>query len=502
MSDPTALNVPIPGYAMTSDAQYGLKPAAPKSRSYRVSVSPINKSVFVGGDQIVWEIPTGRRGTFLDTSQSFLKFSVQFQAAGNVVPGFTGIYLENSAYCFFQRFDCYSGSNLLESINEYSQLANFLLDTSLNASDKAGLSSLIGTNDKSYSVSTVPAITQALVTAGIAATPITTSIFQYPGDRSGMSCAATTAINSSIPYTFALPLMSGVIGSGTKMLPVGKLNAPIRCEFFLSSNDDAIYYGSGAAPGVTFQIVNVEYECCFVEIQDDNFDIQLAPGQQEYISTTSYRNASSYIPAATSGEVTLLLPFRAASITALYARFRPYANSVQGVNATAAYRKCSINPNFSQIYFRIGSSIYPNKPIYLINGSLVSGGAEAYAELLKSHHALTSTIGNSALTSTMYNVAATATGLWQAAYIPTSKLTGTDTHANSFAIGLECSTFSNRSDTILSGVSTLNSQIYFTGVVNSGATCGGALNYNYTADFFCQMDMILVLQDGLLSAKY
>jgi hypothetical protein len=116
------------------------------------------------------------------------------------------------------------------------------------------------------------------------------------------------------------------------------------------------------------------------------------------------------MPAATSGEFTTLLPFRAASITALYARFRPFGTAVQGANNTAAYRKgASINPNLSFYYFRIGSSVYPNKPVYLINGSLVGTGAEGYGELLKSFHALSSTIGNTALTYNSYNVAATAT---------------------------------------------------------------------------------------------
>ena len=36
------------------------------------------------------------------------------------------------------------------------------------------------------------------------------------------------------------------------------------------------------------------------------------------------------------------------------------------------------------------------------------------------------------------------------------------THNNAFAIGLELQSFANRSDTILSGISTLNSQVYFT----------------------------------------
>jgi hypothetical protein len=59
-------------------------------------------------------------------------------------------------------------------------------------------------------------------------------------------------------------------------------------------------------------------------------------------------------------------------------------------------------------------------------------------------------------------------------------------HNNSFLIGFELESYINRSDSILSGVSTLNSQIYFTGTIASGLTAAA----NFTADFFSQMDMI------------
>jgi len=506
MSDPNAIQIPI-GQALTSDMLLGLKPSAPKSRSYRINVAPLNKSTFTPLDQIIIELTTGRKGTWLDQSQSYLKFSVEFTSTNvvNATPGGTGIYLDNSAYSFFQRLDIYNSSNLIETQNEYGQLCNFMIDTSLTQSDKAGLSTILGTNAFTTSFYTAPAAFAAKAVNNL-------SNSQVAGDRSGLavaSVAVAAGIGTGIPYTFSLPLLSGVVGvNASKMIPVGKLNAPIRLEMFLSANDDAIYYETFAA-GAIWQIINVEFCACYVELQDDMLDFQTEPGVPNYISTTTYRQASTYLPSATSGEFTTLVPFRCASLTALYARFRNQTNAVQGANASAAYRKSSsINPNLSSYYFRIGSSIYPNKPIYLINGTLVGNGAEGYAELLKSFHALSSSIGNTALVSPQYNVCAgTAAGAgiqgWALANAPGAKNTGTiDTHYNAFATGLECKSFSNRNDTILSGISTLNSQIYFTGTIKSGSTAGGNLNYNYTVDFFSQMDMILVIVDGIMSAKF
>jgi hypothetical protein len=191
-------------------------------------------------------------------------------------------------------------------------------------------------------------------------------------------------------------------------------------------------------------------------------------------------------------------------MTALYARFRNIAGATQGAIATAGYRKSSsINPNFSSYYARIGAAIYPNKAVSLINGYQTGSGAEAYAELMKSFHSLASITGDPSIRSQEYNVCSTAYGQWGLANVPASKALGNiDTFANAFAIGMELQTFSNRNDTICSGINTQNTQMFFTGVIVSGLTAGGTPAYSYTCDFFAQYDMILVIQDGLMKAVF
>ena len=179
---------------------------------------------------------------------------------------------------------------------EYGQLCNFLMDTSLTQSDKAGLSTLIGTNATLNNPVLITSNVAGAYAQNAVVTGVTTNL-QTPGDRSGfspVSVAGAGNVGTAIPYTFSLPLLSGVIGiNASKMLPVGKLHAPIRVELYLSPNDDAIYYGTAGA-GAVWQIVNVEFCACYVEIQDDSLDTHLGPGEQEYISTTTYRQASTY----------------------------------------------------------------------------------------------------------------------------------------------------------------------------------------------------------------
>jgi hypothetical protein len=505
MSDPslnnTLFNLPI-DQAVTSDMMLGLKPGAPRSRSYRISQAPLNASTFAPGSQCSVELPTGRKGTWLDQSQSYLKFSVQMTStAACAYTVATGIYLDNSAYSFIQRVDIYNSSNLLESINEYGQLANFLIDTSLTMSDKIGLSQIIGFNN-----STVNMLMPAAYAQYGTVLPV-----QQPGDRSGQSISSiinTSAISTALPYVFTLPFLSGVIGvNSSKMLPVGKLSNPIHIDIYWAANDDAIYYGLAAA-GTVWQICNVEFIACYVELTDDISEMM--PGAIEYISSHTFKQTSTYLPASTSGEFTTMIPFRCHSLNAIYARFRNQSTAIQGA-ATAAYRKSSsVNPNISSYYFRIGSSVYPNKNVILMNGNNIGTGGEGYAELLKSFHALATNIGNSAIQNTQYNVCAgnTVGGVaapiqgWNTAFVPGRKDQGIqDTHNNAFCIGLELQSFANRNDIILSGVSTLNAQMFFTAIIYNGLTSGGFPAYNYTVDFFANMDMILIIQDGIMSSK-
>jgi hypothetical protein len=76
---------------------------------------------------------------------------------------------------------------------------------------------------------------------------------------------------------------NSILGANaSKMLPISAVGSPVRLEYFLSANDDAIYYGTSAA-GTVCQMVNVELELCYV-----NIDIQedlISRNEPIYIST-------------------------------------------------------------------------------------------------------------------------------------------------------------------------------------------------------------------------
>ena len=495
MSDSSSLGNIAAHQALTGDMMLGLKPSAPRSRAYRVSIAPNNKQVFGPTDCIYIDIPTSRPNTWYDPAQSFLKFSVQTcaTAACNATDG---VYVDNTAYSYFSRLDIYNGSNLLETIGQYGALCNTILDATLTESDKAGLSCMIGSN---------PLITIINPTNAALGAYGASNACQSMGDRSGLmlnAAAIAGGLGAALPQTFCLPLMSGIVGvNASKMIPVGSLRAPISLQIYTAANDDAIFYGL-LGVGATWQIINVEFVATYVEILDDNFAQHFDPTIPQYISTKSWRESSFSVPAGTAGENTSLLSFRMASITNILGRFRNQATAVQGVTASAAYRlSSSINPSMAYYYFKVGSQIYPNKPVYLFNTGLTGNGGEAFAELLKSFHSLDTVHGNSAITYPQYNVSAVAIGgNWTTPFIPSLKARGAyDTANNGFCIGQEFESFCHKSDTILSGLSTLNTNLFFTYGVAAGATTGLV---GITAEFYAQYDLILVLQDGYISAKY
>ena len=63
--------------AVTSDCLFNLKPSASRCKSYRASLPPINGSTFTPGTQMIFMIPGGRRNTYLDVTQTYLKLTIQ-----------------------------------------------------------------------------------------------------------------------------------------------------------------------------------------------------------------------------------------------------------------------------------------------------------------------------------------------------------------------------------------------------------------------------------------
>ena len=272
MTDTTQL---IPNnLAVTSDLDFRLKPSAPRSRSYRASILPTNKNTFNPTDTAIIYIPGGRRNTYLDCTQSYIRMTLK-NTDGTALSGFT---LDHNANCVINRLDVFHGSNLLETIQTYNILSSYIFDMQLSQSQKLALSNVYGFN-------------------GAAAT------------RQGISLGVAGQ------KTFCLPIFSGVVGvQNDKMLPIGLLADDIRLEFTFESQASAIV--QSATAGV-LQILDFQLELTIVELSDEGENMVRSnyqyPQMPLYLHGSSWRHYVSQL-GTSSGGYSTLVPARFASL--------------------------------------------------------------------------------------------------------------------------------------------------------------------------------------------
>jgi hypothetical protein len=450
MTDTTQL---IPNnLAVTSDLDYRLKPSAPRSRSYRASILPTNKNTFNPLDTAIVYIPGGRRNTYLDCTQSYMRMTLKNTDA-------TGVFrLDGSANCMINRLDVFHGSNLLETIQTYNILSSYIFDMQLSTSNKISLANIYG-NDTD-------------------------------GDRQGLSFAA------GAQRTFCLPIFSGVVGClNDKMLPIGLLADDIRLEFTFESLATGVVTTTAFTSAGTCQILDFQLQLTIVELSDEGENMVRSnyqyPQMPLYLHGCSWRHYVSQLPNS-SGQYSTLVPARFASLKQLALLPR---RSTEVSSATSYSLSSRVNPNFAQYSWRIGSSMIPSKPVFLENSGNTGGYGEAFAELLKSWHALHTLSTQSCLYVENYQVAdATVTNCPQ-----TAVQTGANSYLNGFVIAQELESFAQRSDVLLSGMNTLSSQVFFEAQINTAQT--GA-TVTYALDFFAWYDHIMVIDQGIITIKY
>ena len=447
MTDSSAL---LPSaQAITSDLNYALKPSAVRSRSYRASILPTNKATFAPSDTCIIYVPGGRRNSYLDVGQTYMRFTVKNTDATNA------FRMDGNASSVINRIDIFHGSNLLETIQGYNILVNYILDMQASQSQRAGLANIYG--------------------------------FDTAGDRQGVS------ISAGAQQTFCMPIFSGVVGVlADKCLPIGMLADDIRLEITFETSALGVVATAGTP---VYSVVDFQLELCIIELSDEGEGMvrQVAnPDEPIYLHGSSWRHYTSNLASGTSGGYSTLVPARFASLKQLALCPRRSSDQIATSYAIAS----RVNPNIEYYWWRIGSSVIPSKAVYLANTNNTGGYAEGYAELLKSWHALHTVANSSALggANTEYNRADIAIANTP---VLAGATAGSGTYANGFVIAQELESFAQRNDVLLCGMNTLSSQVFFEcNIASTGPSVA------YTLDFYAWYDHILVLERGLLSVKF
>lgn len=276
------------------------KPAAAPAANIRVSLPPHNKDEFTrGNDTIMFNVPSGKRGQYLNTRQSYLKFDVEMDYKYDITtPTLPIVALDGGAHSFFNSLEVYHGTNMLEQIREYNTVYSLLTDmgeSSSNMSQSRSVSEgrgISGTGElltpfccpasdlegssmyrsgdhgstftaNSESAPKRPSLLarNELPYEGTVTSKSllfeSTSMDQYDTNAAYFSKNYTTARvddtgarslrgqiltgSHKITKTYCIPLLSGIMGAQMgQYLPVGSLAADLRLELGLANFDQAV----------------------------------------------------------------------------------------------------------------------------------------------------------------------------------------------------------------------------------------------------------------------
>lgn len=429
--------------AVPSEMGYGLKPSMVASRSYYTVVSPQSNSTnILPGSTVTHRIPCGRKNTFLDPTQSFMKISVKNNDADASL-------FDGSAYSLLNRLDCYHAGNLVDQILNYNRVANYLLNNTLTVSQRANLSATMG--------------------------------FAADGSKTGYSLAQNDV------YTACLPILGALFMGADKLIPTGLLADDIELQWQLETMANA-FYNAGAAAPTDYSISCFELHLAYVEISDAAMSqVMSTMGQQTYIHANTYRVAPLTLDSSVAGAVTTLVPARYSSLKSLH--FVPSPASYQVYNAYSIGG--SVNPNIATAQVRVGQVTVPNKPLQFISPNLVGGFAEAYQSIQRSLHAVSSTECEGVYTVAGFNVATAAIANTPVTAIPAI----TASSVPSFAFAQELESVAHKDSVLVAGMNTLSTNVFL------DLTVSAANAQTYTIYSIHHIDTILVIENGIMTVR-
>jgi len=289
---------------------------------------------------VSFTIPSGMSSSvFLDPSSTTLSFTLTHKIS-TASAGATGgiLKLIGGAYSFFDSLVLYHNSVPLETINQYGLLQNYLVNNSVNMSERfGGLSVSCGCDNNG---------------------------------TSGIDLAHSTI--GTYKYNFAIPLCS-IIGYNTdKWLPIGSIN---NLQLQMTTANQLPY--SSYCTAITTQPVidpivlsDFQLNLKYVDVGDMASALlkQTLQDGKWFIKSTTYTQSAVSIPTGSSGNQQLLLQIRNSSVKSILQQFGVSQSAVtpnglyDAVNIATTSRQC-----------QVGGQFFPTKPCNDLNRN-----AEAY----------------------------------------------------------------------------------------------------------------------------
>lgn len=429
------------------------------ARRYLTQIQPQGGTgLYNPGDTITINIPT-RANTALVPSESYLRG--QFNLIASTAS--TSSCLESCGWHqFIQRVRVFHGSNLLEDIDNYGQLAKILYDYQAPEDVVKGRFSITSGTNEDYSG----------VGTGAAALQNVRSV------NRGRALGALPISATGTAYPFAINLLS-LVGAlaGEKYLPLWEMTAaPLRVELVLQTSLIRAMMVEGGA-GLNFTASSINYCGEFLELPDSAVAAIKAgsssPMQMVLPSWRSYTNSAAITTAGT--QVSFPVPAKFSSLKNIVVATRTTAGTA------AQYPSSHCKFGLQSYNFRVGSEVLPS--------TAPSTLPEIYNEAIKCFGSvadlqLQPSIDNTAFSLDVPN---TAAGLVEAS----------TEDSGAFLVGIDMEIYQNADkSSIFAGTNTNTSDIFY--IANH--TPAGNVTILQTA--FACYDQVLVYENGVCYARY
>jgi hypothetical protein len=460
--------------------QYQSKVESAPARRYRTNIQPQNgqgtsSSGYGPNNTIIINIPT-RNNTALIPSESVLKGSVNFTPSASAPCA----SLESCGHHgWINRLRVFHGSNLLQDIQDYHQLAKILYDFQVPLDSVQGRYSMTSGTTNEY--------TGPLGTATSGTVANGDALIVKPTNRGkNYSSYATTGnvtgISTIQTDNFCINLVS-LVGSlaGGKYLPLWEMtSAPLRVELVLQDNINKVMcFSAGAPTNGAFNLFNIEFIGEFLELPDSAISaIQSGssnPLQMVFPDWRSYSFSQTLTQNVTT-QISMPIPAKFSSLKSIV------VNQKLTNGANQYFPVSSGKLGLQSYQFRIGSEVLPS--------SAPSTVSDFFNEATKCFGSVADLNYQPSVDINSYDQ--------DAPVIISSYNLGMLQNSGSFLVGIDLESYQNTDkSSIFAGMNTNTSDIFYQ---PTHYYTGNTAPCYYTA--FANFDSVLVCENGVAYVRF
>jgi hypothetical protein len=311
--------------------KYGSKVESAYARSFRTNCAPQSGTGnYLLGDNIILNLPT-RNNLVLCPNESYLKFNIAITNTSGAANSYR--WDSCGAHGIIQRIRVWSGSNLLQDIDNYGLLAKLLFDLQVPFDSTMGKYNIL-TGTRSDMTLTLPteatangtdaATTQALANA-LKADFSNAKLSAFNTNSGDVIGSAIANNGSTTVKTYCLNLVSlvGTLCSSNYFPLFACTSAPLRVEIQLVDSIAKMCACTSATGSIT--VSNVEYIANFIELGDQAVSMVLdsLQGQPLQFVVPDFRNfQGSYLLANAQTQYQFPIPAKVSSLKSLFVTIR------------------------------------------------------------------------------------------------------------------------------------------------------------------------------------